>query len=129
MAGKSISGKLRTQILERDNNQCCKCGRVEGMEVHHIISRLDDGTDDEDNLITLCNPCHEEWHSLESRSTLPFEKWLEMPPLDIFIYAYMTECPEGMSATDLKKSIDMMHKISKQEPSFLQGINKRRRCN
>lgn len=115
MAGKTINRKLRTQILKRDNNQCCKCGRVEGMEVHHIISRLNNGTDVEDNLITLCDPCHQEWHSLENRSTLPFRKWLEIPPLDILIYAYMTECPEETSASNLKEYTEEIQKSLKQK--------------
>ena len=48
---------------KRDNNQCQICGDFYPvpygrLEVHHIIYRCNDGSDEIKNLITLCDLCH-----------------------------------------------------------------------
>ncbi len=53
---------LRQAVLQRDRWRCQSCGSVEGLEVHHIISRGQLGDDVEDNLITLCWSCHRKTH-------------------------------------------------------------------
>lgn len=53
----------REVILHRDNYTCQCCGKKhERLEVHHIIFRSLGGTDDEKNLITLCEKCHKAVH-------------------------------------------------------------------
>lgn len=53
----------REAILHRDNYTCQCCGKKhERLEVHHIIFRSLGGTDDEKNLITLCEKCHKAVH-------------------------------------------------------------------
>lgn len=50
-------------ILHRDNYTCQCCGKKNTrLEVHHIIYRSNGGTDDENNLITLCEECHSGVH-------------------------------------------------------------------
>lgn len=49
-----------------------------------------------------------------------------MPPLNVFIYAYMVDWPKDMTASDMKKNIDLMHKTLKQQPSLLRAIDERR---
>ena len=54
----------RSAILHRDNYTCQCCGKKNcRLEVHHIKFRRDGGTDDEENLITLCEDCHEGVHA------------------------------------------------------------------
>lgn len=57
-----VRNRKRWTILARDNWTCCACGRSsrEGysLEVDHILPRSKGGTDDEDNLQTLCWPCN-----------------------------------------------------------------------
>lgn len=49
----------REAVLVRDNYTCQCCGKKHiRLEVHHIIFRCMGGTDDERNLITLCEKCH-----------------------------------------------------------------------
>ena len=49
----------REAILHRDNYTCQCCGKKNcRLEVHHIKFKRDGGTDDEENLITLCEDCH-----------------------------------------------------------------------
>ena len=50
--------ELRRRILVRDDWRCQRCGRREGLDVHHIVSRAQGGSDQERNLITLCRSCH-----------------------------------------------------------------------
>jgi 5-methylcytosine-specific restriction endonuclease McrA len=50
-------------VLNRDNYTCQLCGKKHiRLEVHHIIFRSNGGTDDENNLITLCETCHKGVH-------------------------------------------------------------------
>ena len=53
----------REAILNRDGYTCQICGEKHTkLEVHHIIFRSQGGTDDENNLITLCKNCHSDVH-------------------------------------------------------------------
>ena len=53
----------REAVLHRDNYTCQCCGKKHvRLEVHHIIFRSLGGTDDERNLITLCEKCHKAIH-------------------------------------------------------------------
>jgi 5-methylcytosine-specific restriction endonuclease McrA len=56
----------KAKVLNRDNYTCqhCKGRRKDSkLEVHHIIYRSNGGSDEEDNLITLCHTCHKGVHS------------------------------------------------------------------
>jgi 5-methylcytosine-specific restriction protein A len=52
--------RLRKHILERDHYLCQVCGRPTGRSgnVDHIVAKSKGGTDDPDNLQTLCHGCH-----------------------------------------------------------------------
>lgn len=54
----------REAILHRDNYTCQCCGKKNcRLEVHHIKFKSNDGTDDEENLITLCTDCYKGIHA------------------------------------------------------------------
>ena len=51
-------------VLNRDKYTCQYCKTKQGtLEVHHIIFRSNGGSDEPDNLITLCRHCHRELHA------------------------------------------------------------------
>lgn len=55
----------RAMILDRDGHECQCCHgrhRDSRLEVHHIIYRMNGGSDDQENLITLCHTCHTALH-------------------------------------------------------------------
>jgi len=55
----------KAYILNRDNHTCCNCkgkSKQKRLEVHHIIFRENGGSDEHDNLITLCKTCHDGIH-------------------------------------------------------------------
>lgn len=55
----------KAYVLSRDNYKCQYCkGKYKNskLEVHHIIFRRNGGSDEQDNLITLCKICHDTLH-------------------------------------------------------------------
>jgi 5-methylcytosine-specific restriction endonuclease McrA len=54
--------KLCVQVLRRDGWRCQSCGTTSNLEVHHQQFRSHSGDDSEENLISLCGPCHREAH-------------------------------------------------------------------
>lgn len=57
---------VKAFVLNRDNYTCQKCKTTKGeLHVHHIIFRSKGGSDTPDNLITLCESCHEKLHKGE----------------------------------------------------------------
>lgn len=55
----------KAKVLNRDNHTCqyCKGKKKDSkLEVHHIVYRSNGGSDEEDNLITLCHACHSNLH-------------------------------------------------------------------
>lgn len=55
---------LKTVVFPRDGWRCRVpwCRRREHLQGHHIIFRSQQGKDDEDNLLTMCYFCHEDFH-------------------------------------------------------------------
>jgi 5-methylcytosine-specific restriction endonuclease McrA len=54
--------KLQRQVLERDGWRCQVCGSMQNLQAHHLKFRSHSGSDEEQNLITLCAECHERMH-------------------------------------------------------------------
>ena len=52
--------KIRSAVLERDEYCCQVCGlqKDSGLHVHHVLKRIEGGTDHLDNLLTVCPSCH-----------------------------------------------------------------------
>ncbi|WP_406048232.1 HNH endonuclease [Kribbella sp. NBC_00889] len=66
--------KLRYQILDRDNRQCRSCGATPErdrvpLQIHHKLPVSQGGTNDTENLITLCANCHAGRHAVEGGTT------------------------------------------------------------
>ena len=43
---------------------CVACGSIDELHDHHLVPRSVGGSDDEKNIITLCNPCHGKIHGI-----------------------------------------------------------------
>jgi len=61
---KSIVGytEFRQLIMKRDKDMCIMCRAKDGLELHHMKSTIDGGSDMPSNLITLCHDCHIKLH-------------------------------------------------------------------
>lgn len=60
-----IPKDLRHFVLERDNYTCkfCGTGNLEALlEIHHIIWKIMGGTNNPENLMTVCPRCHDIIH-------------------------------------------------------------------
>lgn len=57
---KDLAWKMRRrEVLARDGGRCVRCGRSNVLlDAHHIMARRHGGTDELDNLVTLCKVCH-----------------------------------------------------------------------
>jgi 5-methylcytosine-specific restriction endonuclease McrA len=57
---------VKAYVLHRDEYQCQKCKTKKGkLHVHHIIFRSNGGTNSTENMIILCESCHEKLHNGE----------------------------------------------------------------
>lgn len=62
MKRKALSKQIRVQILARDGYRCRMCGRSKDevpLEVDHIKPAAEGGTDELENLATLCRECNQ----------------------------------------------------------------------
>jgi 5-methylcytosine-specific restriction endonuclease McrA len=59
---RQLNGWAWTQtkqaVVERDGYACTECGSTRELEVHHLRPLRLGGTDDLENLVTLCAVCH-----------------------------------------------------------------------
>lgn len=70
---KHISKQTRVLVFSRDNNKCRMCGKSSKetkLEIDHIFPHAEGGTDDLDNLATLCEDCNKGKSDLYLRSLL-----------------------------------------------------------
>jgi HNH endonuclease len=59
--------QLRAKAKARDGNRCTRCPATTKLQVHHVIRPVDGGSDDLDNLVTLCSRCHRLAHRTTNR--------------------------------------------------------------
>lgn len=69
--GENAEWKAVAKVVKaRDKHSCQSCGLKVGLSVHHILPRSDGGSDLPQNLITLCNTCHDEVEELGFKNEL-----------------------------------------------------------
>ena len=61
----ALARATRRLVMKRDGYRCTICGATEHLQVHHIVPRVLDGSNDPANLTTLCGSCHELLHRAE----------------------------------------------------------------
>lgn len=54
----SIPKSVKEAVYARDGCRCILCGRNNGEPVAHVIRRSHGGMGIEQNIVTLCPPCH-----------------------------------------------------------------------
>jgi 5-methylcytosine-specific restriction protein A len=73
----------RASVFSRDGYHCKKCGfaspRGTSLDVHHIVEVIHGGSDEPDNLDTLCCSCHAEWTWCQPEG-VSYATWLTVPP-------------------------------------------------
>lgn len=72
--------ELRRKVYSRDDYKCQKCGGEGGphgnteLHAHHITPRSKGGSDDMNNLVTLCDTCHNNQHAHDIKGSDPTAK-------------------------------------------------------
>lgn len=69
----------RRRILARDGFKCVLCGSGINLNVHHL-TYINKGHEEDDDLVTLCQKCHEKVHKEDIKT----KKGPSMPPHEIF---------------------------------------------
>jgi 5-methylcytosine-specific restriction endonuclease McrA len=72
-----IKDQVRREVLQRDDYRCTECGWAHynwnpsdprHLEAHHMIHHMEGGMNTLDNLITLCNICHDKAHAKDKNN-------------------------------------------------------------
>ena len=60
----TIPPRIRREVLARDRHRCRRkgCNHSRFLEIHHLTPRTKGGSNDPENLVTLCTACHKLWH-------------------------------------------------------------------
>lgn len=82
---RSMTKSTRSEVIQRDGNKCLRCESPDNLEVHHIVPVSQGGTDELENLATLCASCHKKTRLANPMSggEVPayppgeFEAWLD----------------------------------------------------
>jgi hypothetical protein len=85
----------RDTVLERDGHQCRICGTSDRqLEVHHATPQSEGGSDDPENLLTLCDRCHTLVHSRTREEEVPLdseEERVDLTQSDLAIIKALSE--------------------------------------
>ncbi|NGX33215.1 MAG: hypothetical protein K1060chlam4_01276 [Candidatus Anoxychlamydiales bacterium] len=70
---------VKQYVLNRDKYQCQKCKKKTNLKlhVHHIQFRSNSGSNSPDNLVTLCETCHDKLHNLKKEEAEKSSKKLQ----------------------------------------------------
>jgi ribosomal protein L40E len=55
---RMLPKKLKRQVFDRDNSICVACGATQALTIDHIVPERHGGTDELENLQTLCRRCN-----------------------------------------------------------------------
>ena len=107
---KEFNSKIKRKYIDTHTPQCKKCMRFHKwgnnvMEVHHIKALIDGGTNDEENLVTLCCVCHAEWHQ-HQEYRMTFSEWMSKTPLHVYAAIGMSD--DDQLKTEMFCHIDEM---------------------
>ena len=83
---------LRAFILYRDDHTCQICKKKKGiLNIHHIITRKDGGSDRPDNLVTVHKNCHEDFHAGKIKHQFTKPKSFKQTPMMNNIRKYVVD--------------------------------------
>lgn len=72
-----LDENIRKAIILRDKAKCMECGAKDCvLEVHHIVPRRLKGSNNKDNLITLCSKCHQKTEGKEENFIQHYQKMI-----------------------------------------------------
>lgn len=94
-----ISPKVKKKVWERDNHCCIICGSPYAMPNAHYIARSQGGLGIEQNIVTLCMRCHNDYDNGNSRVSTGYK-----------IQWYLKSCYDNWNEKDLIYKKEMINK-------------------
>lgn len=64
MISANIPNSIRRDVYRRDGYRCALCDSTKYLQIHHCVKRSAGGTNNRQNLITLCADCHAMAHGI-----------------------------------------------------------------
>ena len=58
LSSAGVASDTRRAVYRRDGFMCVICGDPRSLQIHHFVPRGKGGSDEMDNLVTLCGMCH-----------------------------------------------------------------------
>lgn len=77
MLSAKLKNETRKAVYRRDHFRCALCDSDRGLQIHHVVTRSQGGTNYPQNLVTLCWKCHAVAHG----TIMP--EWPEMQPCEV----------------------------------------------
>ncbi len=117
-----VTSKRRKKVFKRDKNKCVRCGSKKNLAVHHIIpvrSSKEGGTEEIDNLVTLCKKCHLEMHGGDYGGDVPYR---DTDDFWVRIIQDSMECVGKRIAKRLYQHFGDIESIKKASTNDLKGI-------
>jgi 5-methylcytosine-specific restriction endonuclease McrA len=70
---------IRKRLFALRGKKCERCGYGGYLEIHHIKEVINGGLDNEENLIILCQVCHDKAHGKVTKKFLDINRKYWMP--------------------------------------------------
>lgn len=103
-----LDENIRKAVILRDNCKCMECGKSDcRLEVHHIKARKFKGSNNIENLITLCSHCH---NKTKGKEELFEDRYFKMIDGKSFRFDYAQHVMQGK--TYLREELSGMLKVS-----------------
>ena len=137
----------RAMVLNRDNYtcQCCKGKHKDPkLEIHHVIFRRDGGSDNAENLVTLCHTCHKKLHDgkispdfkgmykgnlkFASQMNVIRSQWLKMHPDIIETFGYITKENRQLLGLGKDHYIDACVIVTGGKPFQMKTLLYKKKC-
>ena len=116
----AISKKTKIRVYERDKGRCIFCG-APGLPEAHYIARSQGGLGIEQNIVTVCRPCHDRMDNSTDRKKMLkvaaghlksfYPDWNEK---DLIYDKWHKD--KGLSDIKTEKNLNKPHKDKADEP-------------
>ena len=108
--------KLKAAVYERDGHQCVYCGSLDDLSIDHKTPQSRGGTDDMDNLQTLCRPCN------ASKRDMTHEEFVSRNGNETFQKRYRAEAEQKTEQSTAEPRADQMDLVEESLRIDLQEI-------
>ena len=105
--------QLRSKVIERDGNACCRCKSTTQLQVHHKIYRATPFDTILEDLETLCELCHAGVHGKKAKKIKPKKARRK---IEVFGRYFMADACRGVAIVEY---------LSPETPETKAGIEHR----